>query len=113
MGFILTDESLLSRDLLIHLHASARSVAVRTGNDPSRACNFHPEMARVVSSNWTTIIRTIATRIIATVMRRITAPEVISLIVNAVYPVYGSEDDDNALNFTQPNFLFIRTYENK
>lgn len=34
-----------------------------------------------VSSNWTTIIRTIATRIIATVMRRITAPEVISPIV--------------------------------
>jgi len=48
-----------------------------------------------VSSNWTMITRTITTRIIATVMRKITAPEVISLI--ALVPVYN-EEDDNTLN---------------
>lgn len=50
MGFILTDESLLSRDLLIRpaLLSPSPSQPLVSSNDPSRACNFHPEMTRVV-----------------------------------------------------------------
>lgn len=95
VGFILTDESLLSSwppypllpfSIVLRLpllllvqqhHPSFRSRARLT--IPREPVIFTPKWP--VSSNWTTIIRTIATRIIATVMGRITAPEVISLIV--------------------------------
>lgn len=46
-----------------------------------------------VSSNWTMITRTITTRIIATVIRKITVPEVISLIVKDC-PIYDIENDN-------------------
>lgn len=93
VGFILTDESLLSswppypllpspfpitpRPPLLVQHPSFRSRARVT--IPREPVIFTPKWP--VSSNWTTIIRTIAARIIATIMGRITAPEVISLIV--------------------------------
>lgn len=93
VGFILADESLLSRDLLIpfqhriFLSLSFWPIVALLPSFPGRARITIPREPVIftpkwpVSSNWTTIIRTIATRIIATVMSKITAPEVISLIV--------------------------------